>query len=241
MKRTAAAVFIALITLASACGFAQGFINFANNVQTLVSLDGPHAGPPRPFASYYGLFLGPAGTTDTALFTFSGIYGTNQSAEGRFTGGLGISVPGWAPGATRSFFIAGWTADLGHDWQPGWLNANFKGNGYFGLSAVGTGIAGGFDGTNSIFAFNVFGGSAGLQQGFLLHKVQPSQLTCTLDAANVIVSWPTNVAGFSLQSSSSLGASAIWSASFFTPVIVNGQNIVSNPVSGAQQFFRLSR
>ncbi len=62
---------------------------------------------------------------------------------------------------------------------------------------------------------------------------------------NVIVSWPTNYAGFdytgyAVQTTTNL-ASAIWTTNFSTPVVVNGRNTVINPISGTQQFFRLSQ
>jgi hypothetical protein len=55
------------------------------------------------------------------------------------------------------------------------------------------------------------------------------------------LSWPTNYAGFTLQSTSDLGSSAVWTTNLPAPVIVNDQNTVTNPISGAQQFFRLSQ
>ena len=58
--------------------------------------------------------------------------------------------------------------------------------------------------------------------------------------ANVILTWPTNTAGFPLQSATNLSA-AVWSAVSPAPVIVNGQNTVTNPISGTQMFYRLSQ
>jgi hypothetical protein len=58
---------------------------------------------------------------------------------------------------------------------------------------------------------------------------------------NVIVSWPTNSAGFNLQSAINLAAPAAWSSNSPAPVVVNGRNTVTIPISGTQQFFRLSQ
>jgi hypothetical protein len=33
----------------------------------------------------------------------------------------------------------------------------------------------------------------------------------------------------------------VWTTNSPAPVVVNGQNTVTNPISGAQQFFRLSQ
>jgi hypothetical protein len=62
----------------------------------------------------------------------------------------------------------------------------------------------------------------------------------------MILTWPTNYAGFSysgyaLQSTTNLGSSAVWATNSLAPVVVNGQNTVTNPISGTQQFFRLSQ
>ena len=72
------------------------------------------------------------------------------------------------------------------------------------------------------------------------------QLTIMPSGTNVNLKWPTGVAGFSysgytLQSTTNLGSPAVWSAVSPTNVVVNGQNTVTNPISGTQQFFRLSQ
>ena len=71
------------------------------------------------------------------------------------------------------------------------------------------------------------------------------QLTITPSLASVILTWPTNVAGFdysafTLQSTTNL-VPAAWSAVSPAPVVVNGQYTVTNPISGTQQFYQLSQ
>jgi len=61
----------------------------------------------------------------------------------------------------------------------------------------------------------------------------------------VILSWRTNSAGFdytgfTLQSTTNL-VSAIWTNVPPTRVIINGQYTVTNPISGAQPFYRLAQ
>lgn len=56
-------------------------------------------------------------------------------------------------------------------------------------------------------------------------------LTITLSGANVILTW--SEAGFTLQSATNLAA-PVW-------ITVNGQNAVTNPISGTQMFYRLSQ
>jgi beta-glucanase (GH16 family) len=67
------------------------------------------------------------------------------------------------------------------------------------------------------------------------------QLTIIPSGANVVLMWPTNATGFTLESTANLGSSAAWSTNSAAPVVVNGQNTVTNPISGTQQFFRLSQ
>jgi hypothetical protein len=59
--------------------------------------------------------------------------------------------------------------------------------------------------------------------------------------ANVILSWTTNASNFTLASSLSLGPSAVWNTNSTAPFVVNGQNVVTNPIAGTQQYYRLQR
>ena len=56
---------------------------------------------------------------------------------------------------------------------------------------------------------------------------------------NVVLQWPTNAAAFSLQSSTNIGLLSNWAAVTPGPVVVSGQNTVTNTVSGMRKFFRL--
>jgi uncharacterized repeat protein (TIGR03803 family) len=65
------------------------------------------------------------------------------------------------------------------------------------------------------------------------------QLAITPSGPNVLLSWPTDYAEFTLEETSNLGFSAVWTTNLSAPVIVNGQYTVTNPISGTQQLFRL--
>jgi hypothetical protein len=65
------------------------------------------------------------------------------------------------------------------------------------------------------------------------------QLTITPSGANVILTWPTNATGFSLESTTNVGSSAGWITNSLSPVVIGGQNTVTSPISGTQMFFRL--
>jgi len=44
-----------------------------------------------------------------------------------------------------------------------------------------------------------------------------------------------------MQSTTSLVSPAVWTTASPAPVAVNGQSTVTNPISGTQQFYRLSQ
>jgi uncharacterized repeat protein (TIGR03803 family) len=101
---------------------------------------------------------------------------------------------------------------------------------------------------DTLYGTTATGGGSGCGTVFSLSllPVTPPQLAITRAGGNVILTWPTNSSGYFLQSSTNLSA-APWTAlpprpgvpDF--PVVVNGQNTVTNPISGAQQFFRLTQ
>ncbi|HUA39512.1 MAG TPA: hypothetical protein VMA35_14060 [Candidatus Sulfopaludibacter sp.] len=64
-------------------------------------------------------------------------------------------------------------------------------------------------------------------------------LNMILSGGNVVLTWPTNIAGFNLESATNLTGAA-WSVVIPAPVVINGLNTVTNPVSGGRTFFRLS-
>ena len=70
--------------------------------------------------------------------------------------------------------------------------------------------------------------------------INGSSLTITPLGTRVILTWPTNATELTLQSTTNL-ASPAWTTNSQLPVRVNGQNIVTNSVSGTQQFYRLSQ
>jgi autotransporter-associated beta strand protein len=57
-------------------------------------------------------------------------------------------------------------------------------------------------------------------------------------STNVVLSWPTNVTGFMLESRTNVN-SGIWMAVSPAPVVIGTNNVVTNAVTGAQQYYRL--
>jgi hypothetical protein len=76
------------------------------------------------------------------------------------------------------------------------------------------------------------------------YEFQWPQLTIAPFGPGVLLRWPTNNAaygytGFTLQSTSNLASPVVWCTNSPTPVVIAGQNTVTNPITGAQQFYRL--
>ena len=106
-------------------------------------------------------------------------------------------------------------------------------------SSPQAGLVQGRDG--SFFGTTVGGGKGGAGTIFrLIVELGPPQLIITPSTANVILTWPTNPTGFSLQSATNF-ASAAWTSVSPGPVVVNGLNTVTFPISAKQQFFRLAQ
>jgi hypothetical protein len=66
------------------------------------------------------------------------------------------------------------------------------------------------------------------------------QLTKTMAGTNLLLTWPTNAAGFVLQSSTNLASSSAWRPVAASPAIVNGRYAVTNSTTGTPAFFRLA-
>jgi uncharacterized repeat protein (TIGR03803 family) len=91
---------------------------------------------------------------------------------------------------------------------------------------------------NTLYGTAKDGGTSGNGTVFSIF-IQP-QLTIVSSETNVILTWPTNYSRFTLQSTTDL-VSPVWTTNSPVPVVVNGQNTVTNPISGTQQFFQLSQ
>jgi hypothetical protein len=68
--------------------------------------------------------------------------------------------------------------------------------------------------------------------------VQGLPLNIQMAGTNAVLSW-LDIPGFYLESATSLASSATWTSNSVSPNDVNGENFVTNPITGHQQFFRL--
>jgi uncharacterized repeat protein (TIGR03803 family) len=92
----------------------------------------------------------------------------------------------------------------------------------------------------TLYGTATLGGNSGAGTVFSL-TLPPPQLTIISLEADVVLTWPTNAPGFTLQSTTNLVSPVTWNTNLPSPIVINGQNIVTNPITGAQQFFRLSQ
>jgi BspA type Leucine rich repeat region (6 copies) len=66
------------------------------------------------------------------------------------------------------------------------------------------------------------------------------ELVIIYSGTNVILAWSADFIGYTLQSSTNLASSAVWSNVSPDPSIVNNFNVVTNAISGPRKFYRLS-
>src|SRR5437867_2049264 len=98
---------------------------------------------------------------------------------------------------------------------------------------------------NTLFGTATGGGRSGNGTVFSLSfRPQLAIAPSGVPPSGIILTWPTNVAGFdyagyTLQSTTNLGSPAVWSTNSPAPVVIAGQNTVTNPITGAQRFYRL--
>jgi uncharacterized repeat protein (TIGR03803 family) len=188
------------------------------------------------------------------LHSFSD-FSTGLSADGTNTDGTDTAGP-----LVSSGNMLYGTATFGGNWDNGTVfalntdgtrfatlysfTATSRSSGYY---ARGTNSDGANPRTGLILSGNILygttigGGSSGA--GTLFSISFRPQLNVTPFGTSVILSWPTNYAGFdysgyTLQSATNL-ALPIWTVVATKPVVTSGQNIVTNPISGTRQFYRL--
>jgi len=180
-------------------------------------------------APYYGSYLAVLGTTG-----FLG-YLTQTLATTVGTSYLLSFMLDSPDGQSPSEFLVSWDGNILFDQTDlpaiGWTNLQFV------VTATGTS-------TVLQFGFRDDATYLGLDDIRVVPSqgsVSVPQLTITPSGANVILAWPTNGIEFTLQFTTNLVSPIVWSTNPPAPVVVNGQNAVTNPISGAQQFYRLSQ
>jgi uncharacterized repeat protein (TIGR03803 family) len=155
-------------------------------------------------------------------------YSLMQASDGNF---YGTTYDGGVNGGNGTIFKM--TAD-------GTLTSLLAFNGTNGANPLYAPVVQDTDG--SFYGTTYSGGASNRGTIFRLTlTASPPQLTITPAGGTVILSWPTNATGFTLLSTTSLASPAVWTTNSPAPVVINGENTVTNPISGTQQFYRLSQ
>ena len=92
---------------------------------------------------------------------------------------------------------------------------------------------------NILYGTASYGGTNGYGTVFSI-SLSP-QLTIMRSGTNVIVTWPASFTGFTLEFATNLVLPTVWQTYSTASVVISGQNVVTNPISGPQMFYRLTQ
>jgi uncharacterized repeat protein (TIGR03803 family) len=114
--------------------------------------------------------------------------------------------------------------------------AGYAGDGAF--PAAGLKLSG-----NILYGTAESGGSSDYGTVFSVSLVPTSQpqLTISPYGTNVVITWPVSDTVFTLQYTPNLNPPTVWNNVSLMPTVVNGENAVTNSITGSQMFYRLSQ
>jgi uncharacterized repeat protein (TIGR03803 family) len=95
---------------------------------------------------------------------------------------------------------------------------------------------------STLFGTAQNGGWYGVGTVFSLPALMPNlpALSIARLGTNLVISWPKNLSGYTLQSSTNVAASATWSTVTPAPIITSGKYMVTNSISLSRRFYRLN-
>jgi len=119
-------------------------------------------------------------------------------------------------------------------WTTGYTTANGPGS-INDLAALGSGRY-----------VRMYGTQRGTSYGYSLWEFEvylalAPALAITLSGTNVVISWPTSLTGWLLETAPGLGLPSDWSTLTTAPLFLNSEYIVTNAVGAAAQFYRLAQ
>jgi uncharacterized repeat protein (TIGR03803 family) len=190
-------------------------------------------------------------TNGTGFATLHSFTAIEPNSQGYYT----INSDGWEPnGVILSGSTLYGSASFGSPYDCGTVFAvNIDGAGFTVLHSFTATV--GSNATNSdgfypmpemvlwgktLYGVASGGGKSGNGTIYSILLPGPPQLSLIKSGTKVILSWPTNNVGFTLQSTTNLSTAA-WTNVSSTPVVVKTNNAVTNALSGTQMFFRLSQ
>lgn len=150
-------------------------------------------------------------------------------SEGSLSGGEGASFvlsAQYASGFTNRLYSGSW--NLGQTVQLTSIPSESFPTG--NISGLVFGVVNGFGGP--AIQLNIPAGTV-----FTFSVIEPD-LTIIRQTTNVMVSWPSNYTGYTLQFTTNL-APALWNPVTPAPVVTGSNYIATNSVSGTNRFYRL--
>jgi hypothetical protein len=167
--------------------------------------------------------------------------------------GSGISCVGDGNGPTVSALaVSGSTLYAGGEFSKAGGNAandiaQWNGTNW---SALGSGMGAGGYAVPSVYALAVSGSTLYAGGAFTTAGTNVSAyaalaylpgptLSIIADGANVVLTWPDFPTGYTLESATNLLPPVAWQTNSTAPIVLGGQNVITNPITGSQQFFRL--
>jgi hypothetical protein len=84
------------------------------------------------------------------------------------------------------------------------------------------------------------GGSSGNGTVFSFTLPRPL-LAIARSGTNVILTWSASAFVYNLEFATNLVSPTVWNTNLTVPVILNGRNTVTNPISAPAKFYRLSQ
>lgn len=165
------------------------------------------------------------------LYSFPGVGGPTNTAGEYPTAGL-VLAGGRLYGTTSSLFALNTNG-------ANFANVFIFAQGGPGLIYSGLALSG-----STLYGSSYFGGASG--NGTVFSLSLAPQLAIQISDTNIIVTWPTNVAGFdytsaTLQCATNLEPPVFWQPVAALRVFANGVATVTNPISGPQMFYQLAQ
>jgi len=233
-----AVLLLAFLTCAAGTGLSQGNVNFNNNgivvgnpdYMLVHNLDGsPLIGTNWVAQLYYGASGSPENNLIALTNPPAYFRPQTTSYSGTWSGGTRFFV-GFSDGDRVVLQVKVWDGALFPTYETAF-------------------DAGGITGKSILFDYALWSGGPPVCylmynfRGFTLRDPSVPLLSAILSGSGnqIVLSWPTNFLGFTLQSSPSLGADATWTDFTNAPASAGEDYFMTNTVSATSQFYRLKK
>jgi len=163
------------------------------------------------------------------------VYALAVSGDTLYAGGNFTNAGGTAANAIAQWNGSSWSA-LGSGLHAVYAGESGQNANVFALAVSGS----------TLYAGGLFITTAGTNVSACAAMVNlpvPPTLSIIMDGANELLIWPDTptgyTTGYTLESATNLVPPVAWQTNSTTPIVIGGQNVIINPITGSQQFFRL--